>query len=669
MDQPPTQKTPSQPKALEPRRPSRARDALVLITVPLVAVAVTLALFLQLGQPIALSMAMGGLIGGLLIALHTIGRRDQTIKALRDELGRHNAQRGVQATTGQPRPAVRPESTAAGAPQAPQISKASAVAASDRALAERGAPPPRVPAIEARPAEMPAPPAQSAQPPPTGVARSQQSNVPPPLPQVVPLSQSPAVPTAAKPGPAAPPPLPPPMAALSDSGSKNPAAEPLMSPYWDLRPGAIREPALPGADPGAEETATQILRTTPIPAMTMKPLPARPASEADQRGDPVRPSEQELEVMHTLIEQLAIQLNDTKPSLAPAQPTPPGDKLAAGTASEAGALPLSSPAAGPPASKVEQSIEASLSALKVTAETMRRPPAFSEPSAPSGAGPTSTQPSVDQSAIEAEARAARTKPSSSSYSRLAVLTEAVAAERIEVFLDPIHGLDDRKARHFEVAIRLRSADDESLSADDYLTVATGTGLLVKIDQAKLARTARVADRLHARGAAASLFSGVSGESLTDDGFLDTFEAILGAQETLPSRLVLTFAQRDIRAFTDAHWDTMLTMAEIGVRFAIDHVTDLDMDFGELNSRGFDYVKLDAPVFLEGLPAADGPIPSADICNHLTGQGLALILGRIEDEMTMAKILGFGVVFGQGTLFGGARPVKVDLAPAPNVAAA
>ncbi len=363
--------------------------------------------------------------------------------------------------------------------------------------------------------------------------------------------------------------------------------------------------------------------------------------------------------MQTLIEQLAVQLNESKP----------GQSTSAMASEPASKLPSDAPLA-----KVEQSIEASLSALKVTAEIMRKPPGAEGQKASSGATGKRPDPAPGSSSSPGssgpqEGKVSRSSKNSSSYSRLAELTEAVAAERIEVFLDPIHGLDDRKARHFEVAIRLQSADGESLSVSDYLSIATGTGLLVRIDQTKLTRAARVAERLKARGTGASLFSSLSGESLTDDSFLDTFEAILGEQETLPNRLVLTFAQADARHFTDAHWDAILTMAEIGVRFALDSVTDLDMDFTGLKAHGFEYVKLDASVFLQGLPTPDGPIASADICRHLANEGLAVIVGQIDDELTMGKLLGFGVLFGQGTLFGGARPVKVEVSPAPSVVAA
>src|SRR6185437_13832256 len=109
------------------------------------------------------------------------------------------------------------------------------------------------------------------------------------------------------------------------------------------------------------------------------------------------------------------------------------------------------------------------------------------------------------------------------------------------------------------------------------------------------------------------------------------------------------------------------LAKIGFRFGLDEVTDLDMDFAALKEMGFTFVELDAPVFLEGLPAPGGRVPASDICRHLAEFGLSLVVGRIEDDWLLARILGFGVLFGKGTLFGAPRLVKDEVVAGPAAA--
>ena len=245
------------------------------------------------------------------------------------------------------------------------------------------------------------------------------------------------------------------------------------------------------------------------------------------------------------------------------------------------------------------------------------------------------------------------------YGHLALIAEAVEANRMDVFLDPILGLADRRARHFELSVRLLTSAGDDLAEDDYTRAAAGTGLLARIDAAKLARAADVLQRLRSRGSGASLFSAVAGESLADASFAEAFTDILATEEGHATRLVLTFAQSEARVFTAAHWRTVAAMSEIGLKFALAEVTDLDMDFELLRRHGFDFIKLDAAVFLDGLPTASGRIPADDICRHLAGLGLGLIVGGIVAEKDLARILGFGALLGQGMLFGGPRSVEIE----------
>jgi EAL domain-containing protein (putative c-di-GMP-specific phosphodiesterase class I) len=244
--------------------------------------------------------------------------------------------------------------------------------------------------------------------------------------------------------------------------------------------------------------------------------------------------------------------------------------------------------------------------------------------------------------------------------RLAAVADALASEDMDVFLETINGLDDFRARHYEVSVRLRLADGETLDGDRMVSETRGTGLLPLIEAVKVSNAKRVAVQMISRGRSGDFFALVDGEALQAGQFGDDMETIIGGDETLAARLVLAFSQSDVRGFTPAQWDSLREIAGLGFRFSIEDITDLDMDFEKLGSNGFAFAKLDSEVFLDGLPIESGHLPAADICRYLSGAGLALIVGRITDETTRAKIMGFGVLYGQGTLFGGPRPVRSDV---------
>jgi len=228
---------------------------------------------------------------------------------------------------------------------------------------------------------------------------------------------------------------------------------------------------------------------------------------------------------------------------------------------------------------------------------------------------------------------------------------------MEVLLEPIQALVEGRPRHFQVSTRLLTADGAALDRRDYLAAARASGLMPRIDAAKMGRAARIAGRLGQRGREGSVLASMTGDALTDQAFL---EAAAGPRSATGMSLVLSFAQSEVRAFTPAHVKALRDLAPLGFRFALEEVANLDMDFAGLKDMGFAFVELAAPLFLDGLPARGSRVPAADICRHLANFGLILIVGGIDDDWLLARILGFGVLFGKGALFGGPRPLKEEV---------
>jgi cyclic-di-GMP phosphodiesterase TipF (flagellum assembly factor) len=239
------------------------------------------------------------------------------------------------------------------------------------------------------------------------------------------------------------------------------------------------------------------------------------------------------------------------------------------------------------------------------------------------------------------------------------LADAIEASRIDVYLDPILGLDDHRARHFEVSVRLRREDGESMDPRALASAIAGTGLGPRIEALTFTESLRLAGEFAARGSSADLFSTASGESLRDGGFHAALSVALAPDFALGARLVMSISQAEVRAFGPAHWEALAALAQAGLRYALVDVVDLDTDFEGLAIRGFEFVRLDARVFLQGLPAPHGFVPAADLCRHLASFGFTLIVGRIAEERELVKVLGFGALLGQGRLFGGPRPIRQD----------
>ncbi|HMN36458.1 MAG TPA: EAL domain-containing protein [Hyphomicrobium sp.] len=253
--------------------------------------------------------------------------------------------------------------------------------------------------------------------------------------------------------------------------------------------------------------------------------------------------------------------------------------------------------------------------------------------------------------------------------KLSEIAAAIETSRMDVFLKPIVGLGDYGVAHFEVDVRLKNGDGVYID-DATQTLSVGASdLLALFDVERLNRTARVAEQLEARGKSGSLLSPTAGQSMTDGKYLEAFARTFEERTAISGQLVLTFTQADIAAFGPGTWQALADMNSFGFRFALAEVTHLATDFSALAERGFAFVKLPAEAFLEGMPAGHGMVPPADICRYMAGAGVTLVVDSIDDQAQLAKVFGFGALFGQGQLFGGARKITLESLAERRTAAA
>lgn len=243
---------------------------------------------------------------------------------------------------------------------------------------------------------------------------------------------------------------------------------------------------------------------------------------------------------------------------------------------------------------------------------------------------------------------------------VAAIAEAIQAESADVFLSPILGLADQSARHFEVSVKLR------LDCGDERSTAEGAGLLPLLDALLVRHAAGFATMLERRGRDGAVFSRIGGKSLESGRFVD--DVAVSHAHGVADRMVLSFAQDEMRGLGPAQFTALEDLARLGFRFALQGVADLDMDFEALEALGFEFVKLDATVFQAGLFCDGETVPASDICEHFQDLGLSVIVADIADAETRDRLVGWGVAYGQGALFGPPRPVPVASAVADTMAA-
>ncbi len=246
----------------------------------------------------------------------------------------------------------------------------------------------------------------------------------------------------------------------------------------------------------------------------------------------------------------------------------------------------------------------------------------------------------------------------SSEEIVAIIREAVDANRIDLYLQPILTLPQRKVRYYESMTRLRTADGALIVAADFLKHAENAGLMPKIDNLMLFRCVQVLRRLLQKNREIGLFCNIAASTLNDPEFFPQFSQFMEANRALAPSLLLELSQDAWRSMGPMEQESLSAFAESGFRFSMDQVTDLRMEPRDLSERGIRFVKIQAALLLNKA-AAPTDIHAGDLSDLLGRFGISLVAERIETEAVVVDLLDYDVRFGQGFLFSPPRPVRAE----------
>jgi cyclic-di-GMP phosphodiesterase, flagellum assembly factor TipF len=240
-----------------------------------------------------------------------------------------------------------------------------------------------------------------------------------------------------------------------------------------------------------------------------------------------------------------------------------------------------------------------------------------------------------------------------------LIAKAIDDGRIDLYLQPIVTLPQRKVRSYEALSRLRTEDGEVIPAVDFIDIAESVGLLPKIDNLLAFRCVQVMRRLQLKSRDVGLFCNIGAPTLTDASFFKQFLDFMDANRALAGSLMFEFSQRAYRNFGPLEHESLAALAERGFRFSMDRVADLSLEPKELADRWFRYLKVPAPLLLDRATGAQSDIHPEDFADLLARSGVDLIAERIESEGMVLDLLDYDVRFGQGFLFSAPRPVRAE----------
>jgi cyclic-di-GMP phosphodiesterase TipF (flagellum assembly factor) len=243
---------------------------------------------------------------------------------------------------------------------------------------------------------------------------------------------------------------------------------------------------------------------------------------------------------------------------------------------------------------------------------------------------------------------------------LEIMSQAIEAGRVDLYLQPTVTLPERKPCYFEAFTRIRTKSEGLLLPGAYLPVAETSGLMPLIDNVLLVKSVQTLRRIGTESRIKGVFCNISVSTLLDPEFFPELVEFMEENSGLSESLIFEVSQPAILGLSPGELGALDTLGALGYGFCLDHVADLDVDFAGLRDRSFRFVKIDAKTFLHDLEAKGSLFSAPEMKRAFSDFDMKLIVEKVEDENTVAQLLDCGVELAQGHLFGKPKPMSPAL---------
>ncbi|MEL7540026.1 MAG: EAL domain-containing protein [Pseudomonadota bacterium] len=247
--------------------------------------------------------------------------------------------------------------------------------------------------------------------------------------------------------------------------------------------------------------------------------------------------------------------------------------------------------------------------------------------------------------------------------------EALQDGRVDLHLQPIVSLPQRRVAFYEGYTRLRDADGSLILPAEFLDAARRANLLGVVDNMMLYRSVEVVRRLAARDRRVGVFCNVSSHSLEDPHFFPFFLSHMEQNRDLAGALIFEIRASRFEHRSKQMREAMERLTALGFRFSIDHAETIDIDLPRLQDAGIRFVKFNGGDLIDQLRDPFGPRPTSSVEREISGEevaaicsryGVTLVAEKIEEEVSVVEVLEYGIPYGQGHIFGAPRPIKSSL---------
>jgi diguanylate cyclase (GGDEF)-like protein/PAS domain S-box-containing protein len=247
------------------------------------------------------------------------------------------------------------------------------------------------------------------------------------------------------------------------------------------------------------------------------------------------------------------------------------------------------------------------------------------------------------------------------------LKQALDDDRFALFSQPIVpiGPGTSFVLQHEILLRLREEDGALVPPGAFIPAAERYGLMPAIDRWVVRKTLQwLAAHRADPGLAESYGINLSGQSLSDAGFLEFVLQEIGRSGIAPGRLSFEVTETAAVAALDSAIQFIQALKDKGCHFMLDDFGSGWSSFAYLKNLPVDFLKIDGSLVRDMAHDAldEAMVRAINEIGHVLG--IATIAEFVENEAILEKLKALGVDYAQGYAIGRPAPIDAHLSTSP-----
>lgn len=228
---------------------------------------------------------------------------------------------------------------------------------------------------------------------------------------------------------------------------------------------------------------------------------------------------------------------------------------------------------------------------------------------------------------------------------------ALDNDKVEILLQPIVSLPQRKVKYFECLARVRDQAGVIYTPNDFLSLAHESDMITKLDSTVILRCLRILVDRDLHDESMKFFCNISCDTIRNSQVFTEIISIINKYDGITNKVIFELSQQ---VLLENYTTMSLLLAQLksaGCIFSIDQIDRVDLDFELLSKCNLKYLKIHNRCLLDLARKTYGHDMIIKFIQQCREYNITAIVTHLEDEESMVEINDFKFHFAQGFLFG------------------